>query len=239
MFLPLIVVVLSLVASCTEAIISENRPVSGFTTVESTGPFIVSIDVGTTESLRIDANIDDANAVKALNVTVDNKVLKLSLNAPFSWGQDKKYAGLIKISITAITLQGVTIDGSGSIVVNTPLVQPTVSAVGMGSGNITLSAKTDVLSIVMYNGGSAFVDGTAANFNAVTYGAGGVNAENLKTNVISVSVYGAGSVIVNDVKWKVNAVVNLNAAGNVKYRGTPKLGLNIVQQGTGTVSQIV
>ncbi|OQV22166.1 hypothetical protein BV898_04013 [Hypsibius exemplaris] len=233
----LLAIILALATSYSEAVITENRSVSGFTAVDSAGPFIVIVDLTGTESLRIDADIDEtnadyANASKALITTVENQKLKIYFEWPYSQ-DDGRFAGLIRITITAITLQGITLSGAGSVMVNTPLTGPAVSVVTSGSGNVTLPVKTSDLSIVLSGTGNVYPSGTTSTLSVVINGAGGVAGSNLQADSVSASVYGAGNAVVNANRM-LSAV--LMGSGVVKYRGAAVL--NQVNMGSGHVSHI-
>ena len=180
----------------TDAVITETRNVSGFTAIDSTGPFIVIIDLTGSESLRIDANLDDENVTKVLLTSVEDHVLKIRFDWPYNV-DDGRFANLIQITVTAAALDSVVLSGSGSILVNTALAGGSVSIVDSGSGNVTVPVKGADVSVALSGTGNVVLSGDAGNLNAMISGAGGVSGTALQADSVSVAVYGAGNAVVN------------------------------------------
>jgi len=218
--------------ACTNGAITETRQVSGFTGVESSGPFIVTISLTGTESLRIEADLDDANITKALLTYVENQSLKIR----FDWlynVDDGRFVGLIRIFVSAIQINSIGLTGSGSVFCADQLSAPAISVVNAGTGDVTLTVKSGDLSIVLSGTGNVFVNGSTDTLSGVVSGAGGLGGNGLDAKSVSISIYGSGNVVVNARNM---LSVVLMGSGMVKYRGTPML--NIMNMGTGIVSQI-
>src|ERR1700759_10807 len=91
---------------------TENRQVSGFSSVASAGPFNVYIKMDGTESLKIDA---DADVIKDIETVVEDGTLKIKFKDHENWHHNIKKAD---VYVTAKSLSALANSGSGAIKVD-------------------------------------------------------------------------------------------------------------------------
>jgi len=155
----------------------------------------------------------------------------------FAWPYNEDvgaFTNLIRISVSAITINNIVLGGSGAIFVNSVLTTPqTVSIVSSGSGNITVPIQSGDLSVAIAGSGNVVVSGSVGNLNGIISGTGGLGGTNLNADSVVLSVYGSGNVVTNAKNML--SVVMLGS-GTVKYRGSPTL--NVMTLGSGSVVKI-
>ena len=230
---PVMVLSILCCSALVNASISETRQVSGYTGVESAGPFIVSVDQNGSEGLRIEADLDDHNVTDSIEIFVDKQALKIRFMWPYS-EDDGRFAGLIRIFVSAKSVNSFVSSGAGSMTVNQPVTASSINVVNSGSGPVVLTVQqASDLNAALSGTGTVKVGGSTQNANIVVSGAGRVNAVELQADSVSVSMFGAGGVVVNAQKM---LSVMMMGSGMVRYRGSPMT--NIMRMGTGSIQQI-
>ncbi len=184
-------------------VVTESREVSGFDQILLSGSGVVIVEVTGTESLSIET---DDNLLSVLETEVDDGRLELRARRNIDPSEDVVY------TITAASLEGVSISGSGSIVV-TGIEGSGFSVEISGSGAVTLEgAVSDELSVEI--SGSGHFDG-----------------EDLVAVTGTVDVSGSGSAVVNVTD---DLAVSLSGSGEVEYLGSPTIDVD--KSGSGTVN---
>lgn len=222
----------TLICGYTDANVTESRTVAGFKGIDVSGPFVVLVDIGDSASLRIEAAIDDSNVTDSISTTVENEILKIK----FLWPYDVDvgaFSGLIHIYVTAETVATFVLSGSGALIVNSELVEPSISAVMSGSGNITLAVSTKTVNLVLSGSGFLDITGTTDSVNMVVSGAGKILGDHLQAALGTIAIYGAGDV---NIDARDSLQVVLMGSGTVKYLGNPKL--NVMKMGSGSVIKV-
>lgn len=184
-------------------LVTETREVSGFDDLVLLGSGDVIISITGTESLTIEA---EDNIMPLLTSRVADGRLELGSTESISPTEGITY------TISAATLQDVTINGSGNIAIS-GLDTPSFEATINGSGDIEPVGTTDELS-------------------AAINGSGKFNGADLRARLGTVRVSGSGSAVVNVSE---NLAVNVSGSGDVDYLGDPTLTQQIT--GSGSVSQ--
>jgi hypothetical protein len=184
-------------------VVSESREVSGFDQIQLSGSGTVIVDVTGTESLSIET---DDNLLTLLETEVDDGRLELRATRNIDPSEDVVY------TITAASLTGVSISGSGSIVV-TGVDDSAFSADISGSGAVTAEGTvSDALSVDIS-------------------GSGHFEGEDLVAVTGAVNVSGSGSAVVNVTD---DLAVSLSGSGDVEYLGSPTVDVD--KSGSGTVT---
>lgn len=184
-------------------VVTETREVGGFQEIDVRGSGEVIVDVTGTESLTVEA---DDNILPLLETEVDNGVLVLSVESNIDPTVGPKY------TITAATLQGVSIAGSGD-----------VTATGL---------DVDEFSVDIAGSGDVSPTGTAASLSVSIAGSGSYRGEDLVVETGSVDVAGSGRATVNVTD---ELDVDISGSGEVEYIGSPTVTQSI--SGSGDVSQ--
>jgi hypothetical protein len=180
-------------------VITETRDVTGFDEVALFGSGDVVIEVTGTESLTVEA---DDNLLPLLETTVRNGRLELSTKASVAPTRGIKY------TITVVTLEGVSVSGSGNVVaagVDSPEFSVDIS----GSGKVSPAGAADELSVVIA-------------------GSGRYGGEDLVADNATVEVSGSGAAVVNATD---RLDVDISGSGHVEYIGNPSVTESISGSG--------
>jgi hypothetical protein len=186
--LALLAVVL-LVTACSVTrgsgrLVTESRPVSGFTKVELSGTGELAIEKTGTESLSISA---EDNILPLLTSEVSGATLILGTKPNSSIAPTKPIA----YSLTAKDLTGLAVSGSGSVRVSN-LTTASLSIKISGSGTITASGNVNDQDLEISGSGHYAADGlTSKAVKARISGSG--SASVAATDVLDVEISGSGS----------------------------------------------
>ncbi|GAB2985394.1 head GIN domain-containing protein [Mucilaginibacter puniceus] len=223
---------------------TQNRQVSGFSSISSSGSFNVHIRVDGTESLKITG---DEDVINDIETTVSDGKLKIGTKNKNSWKlfNNKK----IDIYITAKTLSGLSNSGSGNIKLEGSLTgnaelktsgsgNITAAANGSdlqiavsGSGSITSSVNTGRLTAAVSGSGALNLSGNAKNADIKVSGSGHIRANDLKSDAVDASISGSGNIHILANK-SINARVS--GSGRLIYTGNPT-NVNSTTSGSGRV----
>ena len=184
-------------------VITESRLVSGFDEIDLSSSGKVVVDINGTESLTIEA---EDNIMPLLTTEVRNGRLELGTKSSIS------PTVTIVYTISAATLDGVSIKGSGDITavgINTDSFKAEIS----GSGQIEAAGTSDTLDVEIS-------------------GSGRYAGANLAAAVATVDVSGSGHAVVNATD---ELDADVSGSGTVEYIGDPILSSSI--SGSGDISQ--
>jgi Putative auto-transporter adhesin, head GIN domain len=181
--------------------VKETRDVTGFDEIVVGGSGDVTVEVTGTESLDVEA---EDNILPLLTTEVVGGRLELGSTGSFTTTRGIHY------TITAATLTGVTIRGSGSVVAD--------------------GVDADSFAVRIEGSGDVTPTGTAASLTVQIDGSGNVNAFDLEATTVDVEINGSGSASV----YAIQALdVQINGSGDVAYDGDPAVDESI--NGSGDV----
>jgi len=208
---------------------SENRQVSNFNSISSSGSFDVYIKMGISESLKITG---DEDVFENIETKVENGILKIrakkSINN-WGWSSGEK----VKIYITAKSLTDLTLSGSGAVRVEGTIKSSQLNAVVSGSGSMDLNANSLTLNATISGSGSLTASGFAEKTRIVISGSGQFKGQNLKSNIADIKVSGSGGAWIH-ADEVLNASVS--GSGNISYSGNPQVSQST--SGSGRVRKI-
>ena len=184
-------------------VITESRDVSGFNEIAVLGSGNVVVEFNGSESLTVEA---EDNIMPLLKTEVRNGRLELSVESSISPTVEVKY------TITAATLDGVSISGSGD-----------VAATGIDAESFDVEIS---------GSGKVKATGTADTLTLSISGSGRYDGEGLAASVGDVRVSGSGDAVVY-VTEDLN--VDVSGSGSVEYIGEPSLTTSI--SGSGDISR--
>jgi hypothetical protein len=183
--------------------VTESREVSGFDEIAVFGSGEVVVDVTGTESLSIEA---EDNIMPLLTTEVRNGVLELEVEGNVSPTRDITY------TITAATLTGVSIAGSGDVTAT--------------------DVESDEFEVEIAGSGDVSPAGTVGALSIEIAGSGRYRGEDLMAASAAVEVAGSGDVVVNATD---ELAIVIAGSGSVEYLGTPTVEQSV--SGSGEVSQ--
>ena len=182
---------------------TETRDVSGFDEIDLSGSGKVLIAVTGTESLTIEA---EDNLLPLLTTEVRNGRLELGAKQSISPTREIVY------TITVVSLEAVTVSGSGSV---------TATGIDANGFDVEISGS-----------GSVVAEGGSESLNLSISGSGVFEGEDLESASGTISVSGSGSAVVN---VNDDLDVRVSGSGNVEYLGDPSVSVSI--SGSGDVSK--
>ncbi len=192
---------------------TENRNVSGYNAVASSGSFNVHIKIDGTESLKITANPDMLSKIETI---VKDGQLEIRFKNHNEWNHSNADREKIEVYVTAKSLSSVTNSGSGRMNVDGQLDGGECKVNLSGSGDINTGIKSGALSAKISGSGSIHLRGNADNADFKISGSGQIEAKELKTQSVTVGISGSGSVYVSADK---SVSAHISGSGNVEYSG--------------------
>lgn len=207
----------------------EERQVSNFNGISSSGSYEVYIKMGTTEDLRIEG---DKDLIKNIETKVENGTLKIR-NSKSSSGWSWTNLGKTKIYITAKSLNNLSVSGSGTMIVNNTINSDRLNTNVSGSGSIRLNMATTNYNAAVSGSGHINATGHAKKASIAISGSGGFEGQNLKTVTTDIKVSGSGNANVY-ADEQLNA--HLSGSGNITYSGNAQV--NQAKSGSGRITKI-
>jgi hypothetical protein len=195
-------------------VVEETRPVSGVSGVALTFFGDLSVQQGSEESLRIEA---EDNVLARLRTEVQGGTLTI--------GQDTRQTAVrptrpVRIFLTVRDLSSLSLSGAGQVTVHglqTDALQVALS----GAGSLSLEdLHASELGLALSGAGSLTAAGTAERLRANMSGVGGLNAADLRAEAVEAHISGTGSATV----WAVQSLeANVSGVGSVRYWGQPQV----------------
>jgi hypothetical protein len=184
---------------------SDRRTVSGFTSVELRGTGKLVISQNGAESLTIEA---DDNLLPYLTSDVSGGRLVLGTENGTNINPSRE----VVYTVSAKTLNGITLSGSGS-----------VEAKGVSA---------DSLKMALNGSGNIIAEGRADQQEISIAGSGDYQGANLKGQAVSVNIAGSGGAVVAATD---TLDVIVAGSGSIEYVGNPKVTQKMV--GSGSVKK--
>lgn len=188
---------------------SETREVSGFDQIVLEGSGTVTVEVTGTESLTIEA---EDNLMSRLTSDVEDGKLVLGARGPIRTTREIVY------TITAATLEGIAIAGSGAVEVG-DVTADTFTVEISGSGTIDIpSVEAGTFDATVSGSGNIEAAGATDHLEVEIPGSGTFSGEALEAGDGTVTISGSGNAVVN-VSDTLEATVS--GSGNIDYLGEP------------------
>ena len=206
---------------------SEERRVSGFTGISSSGSYDIFVKMDGTESLRLEG---DAEEISNVETIVEKGILKIRYkkNIKIGWRNEKK----VNVYVSAKQLNDVLMSGSGNLKVDGLIKTSSLQTKVSGSGNVYLNTNTNDLISVLSGSGSINISGTAEDATIIISGSGSFKGKDLRTKNTDVKISGSGSA-------KIYADSSIDAAisgsGSLSYAGNARVSQTT--SGSGRISR--
>jgi hypothetical protein len=198
-------------------VLTDNRAVQDFNKITLKGIGEVTITQGTSESLTVEAS---EKRLKNLSTKVENGTLLLTENDnkwhisfQLSWTP-------IKYNIVVKDLTAITLEGTGSMIVN-KLNTDKIVITQKGTGEIYIKDLTaNSITTSMQGTGSVTVRGEVQDQTLTSEGVGAYEAKYLKSQNTTVDMKGVGGVEV----WVTTLLkAKLEGVGSLEYYGSPRV----------------
>jgi hypothetical protein len=200
---------------------TEQRPVSGFNAVVLSGAGDLRIEVGSQESLKIEA---DDNVIPQIRSDVENGRLKIG----FERGVSVHSKVPIRYWLTVKDIKEVDLSGSGTI--STASLQADQMEVRLsGSGEINFDKLSGNKLVAHISGsGDISIPGEVDSQEVHIAGSGDYKAEDLHSRTASVSISGSG----DSKLWVTDTLsASIAGSGDVEYYGEPKVTKSVAGSG--------
>jgi hypothetical protein len=209
--------------------VSENRPVSGFQTIDISYPAEILIKQGQAESLSIEA---DDNLLPQLRSHVSGGTLTIE-NGERDWAKRVNPSRTVKVIITVKDLREVDFSSAGTLRIEN-LETNGLSVSVSGAGDVRLeNLKTQKLECHLSGVGSVTANGAADELLLQISGVGNFKGADLLSKGVDAHISGTGSATVH-AEDKLNA--EISGTGSIRYYGSPSITQNV--SGLGSVNKI-
>jgi len=206
----------------------QNRTVSGFSAISSSGSYNVFITMSNKESLRLEGSTE---IISQIETKVENGILKIRNKKQInmrSWNS----GGKVNIYIEAKTLHGITLSGSGDIDVSGTIKSTELTNTISGSGSISQSMDVENFVAIISGSGKINAKGKAKNAKINIAGSGDFEGKGLQTTNASAKVSGSGNITISADK-SLDAL--MSGSGNIRYSGNPSI--KSTKSGSGSISR--
>ncbi len=215
--------------AASKATETEDRHLSGFSSIEASGSFDVEITQGNTESVKVEA---PAEVINRIETVVENGVLRLSIkrgNWNWSWNNNNKMV----VYVNARSLNSVTLGGSGDVSFKNGIKASKLRLAVVGSGGMHGHVDVQELESKLTGSGEMKLSGRASVSTVSVTGSGDYAAESVTTDDTSIRVSGSGSAHVN-ANVTINAV--LTGSGDIYYSGNARQ-VHTEKHGSGDINR--
>lgn len=205
----------------------EERQVSNFNGISSSGAYDVYIKMGNTESLKIEG---DGDLIKNIETKVEEGTLKIrnsKTSSGWNWNNRKT-----KIYITAKSLNHLSLSGSGEMELSNTIKTDKLNTSVSGSGSIRLDVTTKIYNAAISGSGKINASGITQSANIAVSGSGEFEGRKLNTKTADIKVSGSGNVYIH-ADDHLNA--HLSGSGNITYSGNAQV--NQVKSGSGRITK--
>lgn len=207
---------------------TQDRAITGFTSIKSSGFFDVYLSSGATQGVRVEA---DDNLHAYIETRMNGSELDIDTKEGYRLSTDKD----IKIFITSQSFNKVHLSGSGNIISQNQIMgSDKVDLSVSGSGNIKVNLHAPSVEAQMSGSGDINLSGEAKRFEGSLSGSGNIRAMDLKTEETAIRISGSGNA---DVFASTKLDVRVTGSGDVRYKGgVQQVTSNIT--GSGSVKKM-
>ena len=216
------------IATNTFAAEIQDRKLSGFRAVASTGSFDVVLRQGSSESVKVEA---DAEVINEIITEVRNGTLTIRSKNTRSWSNmwnNRK----ITIYVVAKDLNSVSLSGSGDLKMENQFNANQLQLRLSGSGDFKGAVNVKTLEASISGSGDFSISGKADESTVSISGSGDYHGSDLMTKSTAIRVSGSGDATIYASE---NVDASVSGSGDVHYSGHPK-NVAKVAHGSGDIS---
>jgi hypothetical protein len=225
-FLGVLLFLLGGTSSPAQDRVREARTVEAFTEVALSVPATLHLRQGEPRSVEIEAT---KRVLDRIETAVENGRLKIRDASNFFERMfDDEEDGTVDVYVTAPTIEGISLAGSGRVEGETPIESASLALENAGSGAMDLAVTTTDLRVSVAGSGTFDLRGTAESVTVQIAGSGTIRGADLTTATAEISVAGSGDTYLR-VTDRLSA--KIMGSGDVVYRGTPSVDTSILGSG--------
>ncbi|MGI4022142.1 MAG: head GIN domain-containing protein [Janthinobacterium lividum] len=206
----------------------QDRKLSGFRAVASTGSFDVVLRQGGSESVKVEA---DAEVINDIVTEVKNGTLTIRSKNTRNWSNmwnNRK----ITIYVVAKDLNSVSLSGSGDLKIENQFNANKLELRLSGSGDFRGAVNVKTLEASISGSGDFSISGKADESTVSISGSGDYHGSDLMTKSTAIRVSGSGDATIYASE---NVEASVSGSGDVHYSGHPK-NVSKVAHGSGDIS---
>ena len=207
--------------------ITQERPVSPFTEVESDGSFTVIVKEDSIQKVTI---YGEDNILPHITTRVEANRLRIYYDDDL-FKKFKEHGITIRISVPQ--LNNVSLTGSGKVYSEGTINSTVFFAVISGSGEIDLTLNCIEARTFISGSGDISLHGTSPGATHSVSGSGDVKAFDMLSDDVDVTIGGSGNC---DVHAEKTLKVKISGSGDVRYIGSPLVQTSI--SGSGSVKPL-
>ncbi len=201
---------------------TQNREITGFDAISSSGDFHVSVMPGTQFSVEIKA---ESNLLPYIETYVSGSTLKIGTSGVHSL----RHHYPIEVFITQPELNGLTLSGSGLLQAGS--FSSDNFQIGLsGSGDIDAKVIAKKINVNVSGSGNIFLEGEALESDFRISGSGKIKTYDLVQDHCQASISGSGDIYVNVSQ---TLFAGISGSGKIYYINHPLIHSNI--SGSGKV----
>jgi hypothetical protein len=197
----------------------SERTVTDFKSINVSGPMIVYLTMGETQSVRVDADIQDLDHILT---AVNNNTLEISTRQMVTTKE-------VLVYVTAKELTSVSLSGSGKVIARSVIKSPSLQVNVTGSGDMALDVGVNDLMVALSGSANLVLTGQTQDLKMRVSGTGDADALKMHAQKADVHVSGSGNALVN-----VNGDLtgSISGSGDIAFTGIPRIN-NINLRGSG------
>jgi len=206
----------------------KSFDVSGFDKISLSSSFKAYVNIGSEFEVTAEGDEDDLEDLEVY-VKNDRLIIKRKDGWGWNWG-----GANITMNITLPEIEGLSVSGSGSLVVNDKFDADDLELAVSGSGKMELNTDARVVEASISGSGKIYATGTSEEIDIRISGSGDFRGEDLKVAHCEARISGSGSC---EIYATESIDAKISGSGSVRYGGDPKK-VNSHSSGSGKVRKI-
>lgn len=205
---------------------SEKRTLPAFSEISLRTRANVHLSQGNDQSVELkgdESRLENIiTEVKDGELIIRNKTKSFFIDMITNWKKNP-----VEIYVTIPQIDGLTLEGPGSIFANDRINAGILNLTISGAGDIRISnLKAEKVSVFISGTGNLYLTGqqTASEFNSVISGLGHINAFDFEANDVNVRISGMGNCCVTANK---KLVARISGLGDIHFHGNPEVDSGI------------
>lgn len=195
-------------------IIHENREIVTYNKIKVNGPFEIDLIPQQTNCIAIEG---DENIVSIITTEVKDGTLFISTLNEQPVVPTRK--GKLKCKVPYISLQEISLTGSGKIISNEIIRSDNFKVTVDGKGSISVAVNALNIDSWILGSGSITITGAAQKFMCKVVGCGIIQGYELKSEKVVAFISGSGDAKVNSTSAISGKIIG---TGNITFSGEPK-----------------
>ncbi|MDR1507442.1 MAG: DUF2807 domain-containing protein [Treponema sp.] len=197
-----------------------NRGISSFNSIELSSKALVNIYQNDTDKVTVEI---DSNLEQFVKTNIRNNTLEIGEKVGVSLNPNK-----YTINVYVKNISRIKVSGQGNVNINNVLETDNIELKISGSGKIGGKIESNNLVADISGSGEINISGVCPQIELKISGSGNINTPDMDVESALVEISGSGETKI-DVKREL--IGRISGSGNIFYKGTPKIEVNISGKG--------